>query len=135
MPTTVDDIRLSSIVVVASLTVTSLLVLAVQAGSVEFLGISSVALRYYLLQHPMDRLIPGSILQTERFYDITGGLTYIVLAIFTLWMGSSDKDYGLREILVTGFVIVWALRLSAFYFFEFITKAKMADLTILRRLQ
>ena len=117
MSTTTSEIRLSSIVVLISLTVTSMLVLAVQEGSVEFLGISSVALSAIIcFSIQWIGWIPGSILQTERFYDITGGLTYVVLALFTLWMGSSNEGPGLREILVTGFVIVWAIRLSSFLF-------------------
>ena len=96
---TASEIRLSSIVVVVSVTITSLLVLAVQRESVEFLGISSVALSAIIcFSIQWTGWIPGSILQTERFYDITGGLTYVILAIFTLWMGSFEEGPGLREI-------------------------------------
>ena len=60
--------------------------------------------------------VPASLLQTERFYDLTGGLTYIILAITTLMLGSKEEDPSTRELLVTALVIIWAIRLSSFLF-------------------
>ena len=60
--------------------------------------------------------IPASFLQTERFYDLTGGLTYIILAITTLMLGSKEEDPSTRELLITILVIIWAIRLSSFLF-------------------
>jgi steroid 5-alpha reductase family enzyme len=52
---------------------------------------------------------------TEAFFDLTGSLTYIVIvAAAALLAGSSD----LRALTITGFIIIWALRLGPFLFFR-----------------
>lgn len=57
--------------------------------------------------------VPAFILQSERFYDLTGSLTYISLTIVAAVLaGPLDA----RSALLTGLVIVWALRLGTFLF-------------------
>ncbi|KAK3243378.1 hypothetical protein CYMTET_46965 [Cymbomonas tetramitiformis] len=53
----------------------------------------------------------AAFLQTEKFYDLTGSLTFISLAIGTLFAVGSLAP---RQILVTGMVVLWALRLGTF---------------------
>ncbi|MEM9177098.1 MAG: DUF1295 domain-containing protein [Myxococcota bacterium] len=50
--------------------------------------------------------------QTERFFDATGSLTYLTLAIAALALGPRDP----RALLIGGCVILWALRLGTFLF-------------------
>jgi steroid 5-alpha reductase family enzyme len=57
--------------------------------------------------------IPAYVLQTEKFYDLTGGFTYISVTIFAV-LGSSVVDG--RSILLTLLVAIWAARLSSFLF-------------------
>jgi steroid 5-alpha reductase family enzyme len=57
--------------------------------------------------------IPAYIKQTERFYDLTGSLTYIGVTLFAL-LASGSTD--LRSLMLTGLVIVWAGRLGSFLF-------------------
>jgi steroid 5-alpha reductase family enzyme len=51
--------------------------------------------------------------QTEKFFDLTGSLTYITVTILALML-SPVKDA--RSILLVGLVLVWAARLGTFLF-------------------
>ena len=117
MSTTAQDVRLTSIVLVVVLAITVSMVSATQGGAADFRGISMVAFSAILcFGIQMTAWVPASLLQTERFYDLTGGLTYIILAITTLMLGSKEEDPSTRELLVTALVIIWAIRLSSFLF-------------------
>ncbi len=63
--------------------------------------------------------IPAVIKQTEHYYDLVGGITYIsVIAVAVALSG----DLDLRAMLVAAMVMVWAVRLSSFLFLR-ISKA------------
>jgi steroid 5-alpha reductase family enzyme len=57
--------------------------------------------------------IPAFIMQSERFYDLTGSLTYISM---TLLAATLAAPLDARTTLLTGLVIVWAARLGTFLF-------------------
>jgi steroid 5-alpha reductase family enzyme len=57
--------------------------------------------------------IPAAIRQTEHFYDLTGGITYITVTTVAVML---SPDLDLRGKLVAAMVIVWSLRLSTFLF-------------------
>jgi steroid 5-alpha reductase family enzyme len=67
--------------------------------------------------------IPAYLLQTEKFFDLTGSLTYISIITITLF-SSSDVDG--RSILLSVLVIIWALRLGIFLFRR-VRKARKDD--------
>lgn len=57
--------------------------------------------------------IPSWIFRTERYYDLTGSLTYISLALITMFsVGNGDP----RSFLIGVLVIIWAARLGSFLF-------------------
>ncbi|WP_430428836.1 DUF1295 domain-containing protein [Parasphingorhabdus sp.] len=57
--------------------------------------------------------IPANNYQTEKYYDLTGSLTYLtVIAIACLFSGPLDA----RSALVALMVVIWALRLGSFLF-------------------
>jgi steroid 5-alpha reductase family enzyme len=57
--------------------------------------------------------IPAALRQTEHFYDLVGGITYVsIIAVAVLFASELD----LRATLVAAMVLVWALRLSLFLF-------------------
>jgi len=57
--------------------------------------------------------IPSYINRTERFYDLSGGITFIaVIATGTLL----SPDFGIRSWLLAGITAIWAIRLSSFLF-------------------
>lgn len=57
--------------------------------------------------------IPATLQQTEHFYDLVGGITYISVTLVAVLLAS---DLDLRSTLVAAMVMVWALRLSLFLF-------------------
>ena len=112
-----EDYRLTTIVMVASVVITLLIVSAVSTNSVEIGGVPAMAwCAAIVFGIQWLAWIPASLLQTERFYDLTGGMTYILAVVFSLWAGSQSDDPGTRELLISALVAIWALRLSAFLF-------------------
>ena len=56
--------------------------------------------------------IPAFIFQTEKFYDLTGSITYIVVITMALVLSKMDG----RSILLFALVLIWAIRLGTFLF-------------------
>jgi steroid 5-alpha reductase family enzyme len=57
--------------------------------------------------------VPAYLLQTERFFDITGSLTYIVVAVIGVLLSA---DVGARSFLLLAMVVIWAVRLGSYLF-------------------
>jgi steroid 5-alpha reductase family enzyme len=57
--------------------------------------------------------IPAYLLQTEKFYDLTGSFTYLTVTLIAIFF-SARADA--RAVLLAALVIVWALRLGTFLF-------------------
>ena len=57
--------------------------------------------------------VPAFLLQTERFFDLTGSLTYITVTIAAVLL-SAEVDA--RSILLLAMVVVWAARLGSYLF-------------------
>ena len=57
--------------------------------------------------------IPAYRLQTEKFFDLTGSLTYITLTVLALVF---SKNLDARAFLLAALVVVWAIRLGTFLF-------------------
>ena len=57
--------------------------------------------------------VPAAIKQTEHYYDLTGGITYITVTSFALLL-SGPLD--LRSAIVAGMVLFWSVRLASFLF-------------------
>ena len=57
--------------------------------------------------------IPSSLAKTEKFYDLTGAITYLsVIGV----AATLSKPLDLRALVVAGLVAVWAVRLGGFLF-------------------
>ena len=117
MENTKKDIRLTLIVVFSVLLIIGIIVSAVGNNSVEINGYSAV-LYCAIICIGVQWLawIPASIKQTERFYDLTGGLTYLTVVVFSLWAGSISEPPSLRELIISTLVVIWSLRLSVFLY-------------------
>lgn len=50
--------------------------------------------------------------KTERYFDLTGSLTYLTLLAMAVSMGNADP----RSLLIAGLVAIWAIRLGTFLF-------------------
>lgn len=57
--------------------------------------------------------VPAYLLQTEKFYDLTGSLTFISVMLLA-WLYGNGSDH--RSALLAACVILWALRLGSFLF-------------------
>jgi steroid 5-alpha reductase family enzyme len=57
--------------------------------------------------------VPAFRTQSERFYDLTGGLTYITV---TLLVAALSGPLDARSLLLAALVVVWAGRLGTFLF-------------------
>ena len=57
--------------------------------------------------------IPAFIFQTEKFYDLTGSITYLIAVFYTLYVTGSNN---LSDLIIVGCVAVWAIRLGSFLF-------------------
>ena len=55
--------------------------------------------------------LPAYLTQSERFYDLTGSLTYLSVALFAYSVKGDE-----RALLLTIFIGIWALRLGSFLF-------------------
>ncbi len=57
--------------------------------------------------------IPANAAKTEKYYDLTGSLTYLTVTVVALAL-SSPLDA--RALIAAGMVIIWAVRLGTFLF-------------------
>ena len=117
MDSTGRDLRLTTIVVISVLIITSLIVSSVGDNSVSLNGYSAVFYSAAIcLGIQWLAWIPASLAKSERYYDLTGGLTYLTVVGFTLWAGSQSESPSARELIVSLLVVIWALRLSSFLY-------------------
>ena len=56
--------------------------------------------------------IPAYLLQTEKFFDLTGSITYLLVTLTAVYFSGADG----RSILLSALVMIWALRLGTFLF-------------------
>lgn len=57
--------------------------------------------------------IPANMAQTEKYYDLTGSITYVTIMVVACAL-SAPLD--IRAMIVAAMVMVWALRLGSFLF-------------------
>jgi len=57
--------------------------------------------------------VPSFVARTERFFDLTGSLTYILVTLATLVLVGSWEP---RRLLLAAVVLIWAVRLGSFLF-------------------
>ena len=59
--------------------------------------------------------IPAYLLQTEKFYDLAGSITYISIIGYVY---SKSSEFNLGSLVLSLFIIIWAVRLGSFLFFR-----------------
>lgn len=117
MGSTRQDLRLTTLVVASVSIIVALMVSVVGNNSVDLNGYSAVLYCAVIcIGVQWVAWIPASMAETERFYDLTGGLTYLTVVGFSLWAGSQSEAPSLRELIVSLLVVIWALRLSSFLY-------------------
>jgi len=91
-----------------------LVALAGSQGSSRIAGLPVFALLVglaFLIQWLV--FIPAYWRQTEKFFDLTGSLTYITVSTLALFLSAGVDG---RAILVWALVVIWAVRLGTFLF-------------------
>ncbi len=74
-------------------------------------ALTALALAAYLIQWVA--FIPARLLQTERFYDLTGSLTYIAVTLGAISVAPAPSG---AQWLIAIMIFVWAGRLGSFLF-------------------
>jgi len=64
---------------------------------------------------------PAFAMQTERFFDLTGSITYISLVVFAFAL---SDNLDTRSILLGGLCLIWAVRLGSFLYKRIHTAGK-----------
>ena len=57
--------------------------------------------------------IPAYIFQTEKFFDLTGSMTYLTTVLAALYITDSVK---ISDYVIVSCVVIWAIRLGSFLF-------------------
>ena len=106
--------RTAIIGIVAAVVIGVLVALAGSDGSTEAGGVAVFAIGA-LVAYGINWLvyIPSSIAKTERYFDLTGSITYLTVTIVAVAL-SGDLDA--RAWIAAAMVAVWALRLGTFLF-------------------
>ena len=60
--------------------------------------------------------IPAYIFQTEKFYDLSGSLTYISVVSFCFYSNYESSRINLGNVIISLLIIMWAVRLGSFLF-------------------
>lgn len=62
--------------------------------------------------------VPAYYFQTEKFFDLSGSLTYLTVIIYTSHASYSMTGLNFGNLILGLFVIIWALRLGIFLYFR-----------------
>ena len=117
MGSTRQDLRLTTTVVVTVFVILLFVVNAVETNSVRLNSYSAVLYSAAIcIGVQWLAWIPASMAKSERFYDLTGGLTYLTVVGFSLWAGAQSEPPSLRELIISLLVVIWAVRLSSFLY-------------------
>ena len=60
--------------------------------------------------------IPAYIFQTEKFYDLSGSLTYLSVVSFCFYSNYESSKINLGNVIISLLIILWAVRLGSFLF-------------------
>ncbi|MEK9650001.1 MAG: DUF1295 domain-containing protein [Gammaproteobacteria bacterium] len=68
----------------------------------------------FLIQWTM--FIPAWVFSTEKFYDLTGSLTYISVSVLAFYVGMTIAGLNSYKAIILAAVLIWATRLGIFLF-------------------
>ena len=90
---------------------------AISFNSIELSGVNLVGhLLVLIFVIQWIAYIPAFIFKTEKFYDLTGSLTYIAAISFALYSINTSQSLDLGSLIIGAAIIVWAVRLGSFLF-------------------
>ena len=90
---------------------------AISFNSIELSGVNLVGhLLVLIFVIQWIAYIPAFIFKTEKFYDLTGSLTYIAAISFALYSTNTPQNLDLGSLIIGIAIILWAIRLGSFLF-------------------
>ena len=90
---------------------------AISFNSIEMSGVNLVGhLLVMIFVIQWIAYIPAFIFKTEKFYDLTGSLTYITAISFALYSTNTSQNLDLGSLIIGAAIIIWAVRLGSFLF-------------------
>ena len=90
---------------------------AISFNSIELSGVNLVGhLLVMIFVIQWIAYVPAFIFKTEKFYDLTGSLTYITVILFALYSTNSSQSFDLGGLFIGAAIIMWAVRLGSFLF-------------------
>ena len=97
------------------------LAVVVSSGTIESDGLSLIMMAMYIsfAIHWL-LFLPSYIFQTEKFYDLTGSLTYITVLSFVVFIKQTavHEILDLRSLLLYFCIMIWTVRLGGFLFWR-----------------
>lgn len=91
--------------------------------TLHYIAFTAIAIQFIALTHASGSVFGNE--RTERYYDLTGALTYIVLTVVTLLKSFPSPDssntatrLSHKHLLVNCCVLIWATRLGCFLFYR-----------------
>ena len=60
--------------------------------------------------------IPAYLFQTEKFYDLTGSLTYLTIIWFVYTTSNHIGGFNIANLIIVMLITIWAIRLGTFLF-------------------
>lgn len=60
--------------------------------------------------------IPSYYYQTEKFFDLTGTISYVSSVLFIFFKSNTVESINLGSLVLSTFIIIWSLRLGTFLF-------------------
>lgn len=60
--------------------------------------------------------IPAYIFQTEKFYDLTGSITYLTVVIYVSYLSYDSMNLNIGSIILATCILIWTIRLGSFLF-------------------
>ena len=90
---------------------------AISFNSIELSGVNLVAHLFVIIfVIQWIAYIPAFIFKTEKFYDLTGSITYISAIAFALYSTNDSQSLDLGSLIIGAAIIIWAVRLGSFLF-------------------
>ncbi|MDC1400818.1 DUF1295 domain-containing protein [Gammaproteobacteria bacterium] len=90
---------------------------AISFNSIELSGVNLVGhLLVLIFVIQWIAYMPAFIFKTEKFYDLTGSLTYIAAISFALYSTNTSQSLDPGSLIIGAAIIVWAVRLGSFLF-------------------
>ena len=60
--------------------------------------------------------IPAYFFQTEKFYDISGSINFIIIVIYIYYYNYITHGFNLGNLILSFLIFIWAIRLGVFLF-------------------